>query len=243
MWFNLIGLAIKHKNYLVLNSHSNQIMKKSLSQILYPQRYFLIPFLILVLLGFILLLLNSKAELFLWINRHHTYFFDELFKIITFFGDGIVITLVVLLLLFFKFRYSVLAAIAFAYNSLVIQILKQFFRAPRPIKYFEDIMPIRTIEGYPVHDWNSFPSGHAASAFTLAVVLSYLLPHRKRHWIIIPLAALTAFSRVYLAQHFMEDIIAGAVIAVVMTFQLIWWLENSKWYHSAHLEGRLFGKA
>ena len=151
--------------------------------------------------------------------------------------------IVVLVLLFFKFRYSVLAAIAFAYSSLVIQLLKYFFRAPRPVKYFEDIMPIRTIEGYPVYEWNSFPSGHAASAFTLAVVLSYVLPYRRRHWIVVPLAALTAFSRVYLSQHFIEDIMAGAIIAVVMTFQLIWWLENTKWYHSPKLEGRLFGKA
>lgn len=225
-----------------MNSYSNQIMKKSLSEILYPQRYFLIPFLILLLFGFILLLLNSKEELFLWINRHHTNFFDGLFKLITLLGDGLILAIVAVILLFYKFRYSVLAAIAFAYNSLVIQLLKQYFKAPRPVKYFEDIIPIRTIDGYPVHEWNSFPSGHTASAFTLAVVLSYLLPHRQRHWILVPLAALAAFSRVYLAQHFLEDIIAGAIIAVVMTFHLIWWLENSKWYHSAQLEGRLFGK-
>lgn len=218
-------------------------MKKSLSEILYPQRYFLIPFLILLLIGFILLLLNSKAELFLWINRHHNIFFDELFKLITLLGDGIITVIVVLVLLFFKFRYSVLAAIAFAYSSLAIQALKHLFKAPRPAKYFENIIPIRTIDGYPVHEWNSFPSGHAGAAFTLAVVLTYLLPHKQRHWIIIPLAALTAFSRVYLAQHFMEDIIAGSIIAVLMTFHIIWWLENTKWYNSSKLEGRLFGKA
>ncbi|MBM3403099.1 MAG: phosphatase PAP2 family protein, partial [Bacteroidetes bacterium] len=64
----------------------------------------------------------------------------------------------------------------------------------------------------------------------------------QRHWIIIPIAALTAFSRVYLAQHFMEDIIAGSIIAVVLTFQLIWYLENTKWYNSPTLERSLFGK-
>ena len=226
-----------------MNSHSYQIMKKSLSEILYPQRYFLIPFLILLLIGFILLLLNSKTELFLWINRHHNSFFDEFFKLITLFGDGIMTVIVVLVLLFFKFRYSVLAAITFAYSSLAIQTLKHLFKAPRPVKYFENIIPIRTIEGYPVHEWNSFPSGHTASVFTLAVVLTYLLPHRQRHWIIIPIAALTAFSRVYLAQHFMEDVISGSIIAVIMTFHMIWWLENTKWYNSSKLEGRLFGKA
>jgi membrane-associated phospholipid phosphatase len=217
-------------------------MKKSLSEILFPERYFLIPFFILILLGFILMLFFSKADLFLLINNHHNKFFDLFFKLNTLLGDGIMTVLVVFGLLFIKFRYSVLAAIAFLYNSVVIQLLKRFFNAPRPLKYFENISPIRTIEGYPVNEWNSFPSGHTATAFTLAVVLSYLLPHRQRHWIIIPLAALTAFSRVYLAQHFMEDIIAGAIIAVVMTFQLIWWLENTPWYHSSKLNGKLFGK-
>lgn len=151
--------------------------------------------------------------------------------------------IVVLVLLLFKFRYAILAAIAFAYSSLVIQALKHLFKAPRPVKYFENIIPIRTIEGYPVHEWNSFPSGHTASVFTLAVVLSYLLPYRRRHWIIIPLATLTAFSRVYLAQHFIEDIIAGSIIAVLLTFHITWWLENTQWYHSPKLEGSLFGKA
>lgn len=238
----MISLEIKHKNYLVLNTHSIQIMKKSLTQILYPQRYFLIPFLILILAGFVLMLLYSKIDLFLWINTHHNTFFDSYFKLNTLVGDGWVAVMLVLALLFVKYRSSILVALAYAYSSLFVQIFKHLLNAPRPIKYFENIAPIRVIEGYPIHEWNSFPSGHSASAFTLAVLLSYLLPHRNRHWIIVPLAALTAFSRVYLAQHFMEDIIAGAIIGVVMTFQLIWWLENSKWYNSDKLERRLLGK-
>ena len=218
-------------------------MKKSLSEILYPQRYFLIPFLILILLGFILMLLFSKNDLFLWVNGHHNPLFDSVFKLNTLLGDGWLAVVLVLFLLFIKYRYSVLVALAYAYSSVVVQIFKHLFNAPRPLKYFENIAPIRVIDGYPVHEWNSFPSGHSASAFTLAVLLSYLLPHRSRHWIIVPLAALTAFSRVYLAQHFLEDIIAGSIIGVVMTFQLIWWLENANWYKSSRLERRLLGKS
>ena len=217
-------------------------MKKSLSEILYPQRYFLIPFLILILIGFVMMLVFSKADLFLWINNHHNNFFDQYFKLNTLLGDGWVAVVLVLALVFFKYRYSVLIALAYAYSALGVQIFKHLFNAPRPIKYFENIASIRVIEGYTIHKWNSFPSGHSASAFTLAVLLSYLLPYRNRNWIIVPLFALTAFSRVYLSQHFMEDIIAGGIIGVVMTFQLIWWLENSKWYNSNKLDGRLFGK-
>ncbi|MFA6944896.1 MAG: phosphatase PAP2 family protein [Pedobacter sp.] len=218
-------------------------MKKSLSELLYRQRYFIIPFLVLIIIGFVLMLSFSKTDLFLWVNSHHNVFFDQFFKLNTFLGDGWMSVAVVLGLLLYKYRYSLLAALAFAYSAIAVQILKSLFNAPRPVKFFEDIAPVRTIEGYTMHEWKSFPSGHTASAFTLAVILTHLLPGRHRHWIIIPVAALTAFSRVYLAQHFLEDIIAGAILAVVMTFQLIWWLDNSKWYNSSKLDGRLFGKA
>ena len=214
-------------------------MKKNLSEILYPQRGFLIPFLSLILIGFSMMLYQSKSELFIFTNNYHNPFFDDFFKLVTLLGDGMVCVFVVLLLLFFKFRYAVLAALAFIYSSLVIQILKHLFNAPRPIKYFENIAPIHTIPGYPIHQWNSFPSGHTASIFTLAVILTCLISNKLRHWIILPLAMLTAFSRVYLAQHFMEDIIAGAIIAVILTFHLIWFLENTKCYHSSSLERRI----
>ena len=218
-------------------------MNKSLSEIIYRQRYFLIPFLILIITGFSMMLIFTKSELFLLINGHHTAFFDQFFKLNTLLGDGWMTVITVFGMLFFKYRFAVLTALAYAYSSLAVQILKRLFNAPRPIKFFEEITPIRTIDGYTMHEWNSFPSGHTASAFTLAVVLSYLLPYKHSNLILITLAALTAFSRVYLAQHFMEDIIAGALLAVIMTFQLIWWLENTKWYHSQKLDGRLFGKA
>ncbi|WP_276362754.1 phosphatase PAP2 family protein [Daejeonella sp. H1SJ63] len=218
-------------------------MRKSFSDLLYQYRIFFIPFLILIMFGLGLIMMFSKTDLFLWINNHHNSFFDEFFKLMTFLGDGITTVLVVLLLLFVKYRYAVFTAIAYAYSSLIVQILKRIFHAPRPIKYFEDISPIRTIEGYPIHQWNSFPSGHTASVFTLAVVLTFILKDKKYHWLILPMAALTAFSRVYLAQHFMEDIVAGAVLAVILTFQLMYVLGNTKWFNSSKLDGRLFGKA
>ena len=188
------------------------------------------------------MLVFSKTDLFLLINNKHNPFFDQFFKLNTWLGDGWITITVVFGMLFFKYRYAVLTALAYAYTSLAVQILKRLFNAPRPVKFFEDIAPIRTIDGYAMHEWNSFPSGHTASAFTLAVVLSYVLPYKHSYWILIPFAVLTAFSRVYLAQHFMEDIIAGSLIAVTMTLQLIYWLEHSYWYHAKKLDGRLFGK-
>jgi membrane-associated phospholipid phosphatase len=217
-------------------------MQKTFLGLLKQHRTFVISYLVFLALGYIIQLIVPKAELFMLTNRHYNDGFDLLFKLLTMLGDGATMVFIALGMLFVKYRYAVVTALAYAYSSVIVQVLKRIFNEPRPSKFFEGINPIRTLEGYPLYEWNSFPSGHSASAFTLAVVLTYLLPHKHKHWIILPLALSTAFSRVYLSQHFFQDVVAGSVVGVVLTFQLIWWLENSKWYSSEKLDHRLFSK-
>lgn len=217
-------------------------MPKTFLGLLRKHRFFFIGYLLFLILGYVIQLIVPKAELFLLTNRHHHEAMDLSFKLITMIGDGSTMVMVGIGMLFVKYRYSVVTVLAYAYSSAVVQIVKRIFNEPRPSKFFEGINPIRTLEGYPLYEWNSFPSGHSASAFTLAVVLTYLLPHKHKHWIILPVALTTAFSRVYLSQHFFTDIVAGSVLGVLLTFQLIWWLENSQWYYSTKLDHRLFAK-
>jgi membrane-associated phospholipid phosphatase len=214
-------------------------MQKTFLGLLRQHRFFVIGYLAFLILGYLIQLSVPKAEFFLMTNKHHDQAFDYLFRILTMIGDGATMVMVGVGMLFVKFRYAVVTVMAYAYSSVVVQIVKRIFNEPRPSKFFQGINPIRTLEGYPLYEWNSFPSGHSASAFTLAVVLTYLLPHKHKHWIILPVALLTAFSRVYLAQHFFTDIVAGSVVGVILTFQLIWWLENSKWYYSSKLDHNL----
>jgi len=60
---------------------------------------------------------------------------------------------------------------------------------------------------------SSFPSGHSASAFNLATLLSSFYPA------LIPIsfttAGLVAFSRVYLGKHFLSDSVTGSVIGIL----------------------------
>lgn len=60
----------------------------------------------------------------------------------------------------------------------------------------------------------SFPSGHTLSSSVAATVLTK--GERRFGWAAIPLAALIAFSRMYLFVHFPGDILAGAVLGVVI---------------------------
>ncbi len=62
------------------------------------------------------------------------------------------------------------------------------------------------------HDY-SFPSGHTTASFEAATVL--FIRHRKWGIAALVLAALIAFSRMYLYVHYPTDILVGLVLGVV----------------------------
>ncbi len=60
----------------------------------------------------------------------------------------------------------------------------------------------------------SFPSGHAATAWGLAIGLS--LVFRRAWWVMVLLATLASFQRLESGAHFLSDILAGTAIAFVV---------------------------
>ena len=80
-------------------------------------------------------------------------------------------------------------------TTLVVQGLKDTVRESRPNNE---------------SDLRSFPSGHTASAFTLATI--YADHHPESAWIVYTGAALVGWSRVELNDHYWHDVLAGALI-------------------------------
>ena len=64
----------------------------------------------------------------------------------------------------------------------------------------------------------SFPSGHATVSFACATVLALAVP--RLAWPLYTLAALIAFSRVYVGVHYPFDVLAGAVLGVAIAIAL-----------------------
>ena len=62
----------------------------------------------------------------------------------------------------------------------------------------------------------SFPSMHSSMTFSLST--STFLHERTLGWISIVFAALIAYSRVYLGVHYWSDILAGAVLGIVIAY-------------------------
>jgi undecaprenyl-diphosphatase len=66
---------------------------------------------------------------------------------------------------------------------------------------------------------HSFPSGHTATAFAGATVLSALVPRAAPAFYV--LAAAIGYSRLYVGVHWPLDVIAGAVIGVATALLLL----------------------
>ncbi len=66
---------------------------------------------------------------------------------------------------------------------------------------------------------HSFPSGHAATSFACATVLSHYAPRLRVPFYV--LATLIAFSRIYNGMHYPTDVLAGAALGVLTALLLL----------------------
>jgi undecaprenyl-diphosphatase len=103
----------------------------------------------------------------------------------------------------------ILGGITFAITDAgCYRILKPLFGRPKPCHPQHLVEGGRFLLGY--KPYLSFPSNHAANAFGLAMLFTLMYP--KRWYWLMPVAALVAFSRVYVGVHYPLDIIAGAIV-------------------------------
>lgn len=187
--------------------------------ILKNNRYFLIPYLIFLIIGAIILILYPKASLHLFINKYHNSFSDTFFKYATYVSEGLIVSMIILALAYYKIRNGLLLFSSFLFSALLAQFLKRvvFNEYPRPKAYFEGIANLRYVDDVVVHTSFSFPSGHATAAFTLFFALSVLARKNWQKTSYFFAALMVAWSRVHLSQHFLVDIYFGSLLGVSCT--------------------------
>ncbi len=183
-------------------------------------KFFIYPALLIFIVWVFLISFFPKAGLHISINQTHNPVPDLFFKYITYLGDGWVVLAFTLVLLFVKYRYVFIFLISNMFITIVIQVSKKmiFPGYLRPKAFFEGLYDLYLVPGVDVHSQYSFPSGHSATALGLFTLLAIIMPNRwlKLLWVV--LGSTTAFSRVYLSQHFLVDILAGSIIGLVITF-------------------------
>jgi membrane-associated phospholipid phosphatase len=174
-----------------------------------------------VLLSFIaasFLMIYGKNESFLVINKFNSPSFDSFFRFYTYLGDGIIWIPVFLYALFWKREFLVPVLLGVVISTVLSQFLKHvvFPDALRPNGTLKGQMHI--IAGVDIYTHNSFPSGHTCTAFTLALLMAFVV--RRNFWVFFfPIIAFfVGYSRVYLAEHFVTDVFAGILVGVVSAY-------------------------
>ena len=181
----------------------------------------------LALLLFSLSLLLGRENLFLSLNINLGWWADQFFSVFTQLAEGwIWIPYLIIVFGWFK-KDFVFILLNFLTSTLLTQLPKNYIwpDVNRPIASGIPLSKIHTVTGVEVHTYNSFPSGHTATAFSLLFLTVYFFPNKKVFWIAAIYALLCAYSRVYLGQHFPIDL-AGGIIAAILSFQLSLWLRN-----------------
>jgi undecaprenyl-diphosphatase len=122
-----------------------------------------------------------------------------------------IVKAVVFSCLYIALIYGVNAA---AYNS-----LKHFFHRSRPFMQQNTILRVSPTTASVLGNDSSFPSGHAANAFMVAALLAKIL--RRKRYYLYGMAALVAFSRIYLGVHYPGDVFVGGSVGLSITYLML----------------------
>ena len=213
--------------------------------------------LILVVVLGLALLYIPKNELHLLLCDRHTYARDIFYRYYTQVAEWFPYVVCVLLLLFSRIGDGVLATAALSISGLATQGLKYLVDTDRPYKWFENNFPDITlplVDGVRMSKYYSFPSGHTTSFFELAFVLCIIatkslsaqqsnsangLSAQRSISVAIQIllfiaAAVGGYSRIYLSQHFTEDVAGGILVGILITllcYVIFFRFEGQKWYN------------
>jgi membrane-associated phospholipid phosphatase len=114
-------------------------------------------------------------------------------------------------------------------NWLVCDTIKNLVGRPRPFKVLDGVH-LRIGMGGSF----SMPSSHAANWFSVAVVM--FVYYRRTIWVMLPMALVVSFSRVYNGVHYPSDALAGAILgigysaAVIFGFDRLWQIVGPRWF-------------
>lgn len=173
------------------------------------------------------ILIYGKINSFELINGTHNPQLDQFFRYVTVLGDGLIYVPLVVYSILFNRKFLLPVIFSIIICTFLTHFLKRvvFPNEMRPVYLEMHNIIVHKVDGVVMNKRHSFPSGHTSTAFSLALLLVYTM--RKSIWaFVLPLIALmVGYSRVYLAQHFLTDVLAGIAIGIVTATVSLWLYE------------------
>jgi membrane-associated phospholipid phosphatase len=186
--------------------------------------------LILALSLYLASYLHTRETVFLLLNTDLGKMGDLIFNGLSYLAEGWIWIPYFMFVFGWLKKDALFILLNFLLSTILTQLPKNFIwdKISRPMASGIPHDQIHTVKGVEMHLWNSFPSGHSATAFTLFLVTVYLYP--KKEILIIGALYATAcgYSRVYLGQHFPLDVAGGITVAIITILLSIYIRKNEK---------------
>jgi undecaprenyl-diphosphatase len=164
------------------------------------------------------------TRLFLWLNGHHSVFWDNVMWHISGKIEWSPLYLILAGYIIYRYRLNsipIIIAVAVAIllaDQLAVDLFKNVFQRLRPTYNPEIQNIVHTVNNYTGGSYG-FISNHAANTFALATFLSFLFKNRSFTLSILLWATIVSYSRIYLGVHYPGDVLGGMLFG-----SLIGWL-------------------
>jgi undecaprenyl-diphosphatase len=144
--------------------------------------------------------------------------------VVTWLGSGFIGLVTVLVLLVVNGpAIGRVAARSFIITSLLVTLIKHIVGRARP---YATLSPLTFVGPSIEGKYTSFPSGHAATAFAMALVIAWVYP--KARIPVYLIAIMVALSRVALGVHWPSDVVVGGIMGLWVSMYCIQTAEKSR---------------
>lgn len=166
------------------------------------------------------IIIRKDQHLFCFVNKRiKCTFLDKLMPLITHLGSltfAAIISMMMLILDKLKIvENGVFVPFCIVATQTLVHIVKLMVNRPRPNLTLQDINVFNSVLEY-----YSFPSGHTAAAFAMAVSLSIICPVALVTIVLMIVATLVGISRMYIGVHYPTDVTIGAVLSALVILYL-----------------------
>lgn len=120
--------------------------------------------------------------------------------------------------------------------GLLTNILKRLVGRARPAEYLEaGAFHFQVL----FNDWSfqSFPSGHSATAIATAFVIGFMAPRFFR--LVLLIAVMTGLSRIVIGMHYPTDVVAGFVIGMLGAYVVRNYYARRRWLFAPRPDGTI----
>jgi len=159
---------------------------------------------------------HLDKALLIWFNSLHNPFLDQIMLFASAKYGWIVLYLFLLFLIVKKYKKNSILILLFIALAIImsdqfsVHLFKNIFQRLRPCHQQELVKHLWLPAG--CGGTYSFVSSHAANSFSLATFISLLFGNKRLTISMFTWASIIAISRIYLAAHFLSDVIAGALL-------------------------------